>query len=327
MTKKDCTKSPSAKQQPRLLDMTTMSRLLNPYQGQGNKHFFLGNGLGILHAPTKMFRLAIQQNVPFIIKDHRLGLIAGGEGVVSLNLVDRHLQTGMLVYLGPGTIINPVSISDHFEIFGIILFPDFAMPFPPDRMPPAFKGQLRDFEISVGDDDITTAHLVWNTLWHLVRTPDYSRETASSLVAALLCHYNNCYLKHTEQHAAGRSREQTLFDRFIQLVNRHYPEQHQIGFYAERMYMTQRHLSTSVRLATGTTAKEWIDRALITRIKVELKHTDKPVSRIADELHFPNPAFFCKFFKRLAGTTPGEYRREDGRTTATGQKERSEKSL
>ncbi|MBQ3360807.1 MAG: helix-turn-helix domain-containing protein, partial [Bacteroidaceae bacterium] len=52
----------------------------------------------------------------------------------------------------------------------------------------------------------------------------------------------------------------------------------------------------------------WIDRALIEHIKIELKHTDKSIAQISDEMDFPNPSFFSKFFKRLADKTPLEYR-------------------
>ena len=74
------------------------------------------------------------------------------------------------------------------------------------------------------------------------------------------------------------------------------------------MCLTERYLSTIIRQTSGVTAKEWIDRALITRIKVELMHTNKPIAQIADELHVPNPSFFSKYFKRETGMPPGEYR-------------------
>ena len=74
------------------------------------------------------------------------------------------------------------------------------------------------------------------------------------------------------------------------------------------MCLTGRYLGTVVSQASNVTAKEWIDRALILRIKVELKHTDKTIAQIADDMHFPNPSFFCKYFRRLTGTTPTEYR-------------------
>ena len=45
-----------------------------------------------------------------------------------------------------------------------------------------------------------------------------------------------------------------------------------------------------------------------TRIKIELRHTDKSAAQIAEEMHFANPSFFSKYFRRLTGVTPGEYK-------------------
>ena len=129
------------------------------------------------------------------------------------------------------------------------------------------------------------------------------------LMAALMHHYDGLYHRLAEQQQAKRSREQTIFDRFLYLVNRHATHQRQIDFYASQMCLTGRYLGTVVSQASNVTAKEWIDRALILRIKVELKHTDKTIAQIADDMHFPNPSFFCKYFRRLTGTTPTEYRR------------------
>ena len=73
------------------------------------------------------------------------------------------------------------------------------------------------------------------------------------------------------------------------------------------MCLSQRYLGTVVRQTSGTTAKEWIDRALITQAKVLLHHSDKSVIQISEELNFPNPAFFSKYFKRLTGMTPKQF--------------------
>jgi AraC-like DNA-binding protein len=121
-------------------------------------------------------------------------------------------------------------------------------------------------------------------------------------------HYDRLFHQQADSLAATRSREQTIFDRFILLVNQHCREQHQISYYAERLCLTERYLGTIVRQTSGTTAKEWIDRALIARIKVELRHTDKSVARISEEMNFPNPSFFSKYFKRLTQQTPAQYR-------------------
>ena len=109
-----------------------------------------------------------------------------------------------------------------------------------------------------------------------------------------------------------KTREREIFDKFIRLVNHSNGENRQLVYFADKMYLSERYLSTVVKQASGVTAKEWIDRATVTEIKVLLKHTDKQISQIADQLNFPNDSFFCKYFKRLTGMTPKEYRDGNG---------------
>ena len=177
-------------------------------------------------------------------------------------------------------------------------------------MPPAFNGQVRDFQLQASEADLQTVRNIIETLWQLVHQPDYNRQTAASLVAAQMHLYDGLYRQHADRQQATLSREQTIFDRFIDLVNQHSQQHHHLDYYAQRMCLTERYLGTVIRQASGVTAKEWIDRALVARIQVALRHTDKTVAQIADELSFPNPSFFCKYFKRLTGLTPQEFRRQ-----------------
>ena len=294
--------------QPKLMDISRMRDIFAPLFEQISKNIYISNELAMLHGEPMVFRLLVQQTPPFVINDHRLGIITRGEGEVNFNLVDHHLTEGTLIYIGPGTIITPIRFSNDLELQGIGLFADFPMPFADGQFPSAFNGQVRDFQLPVAKEDLQTARNILDTLWHLVHQPDYHRQTASSLVAALMHHYDRLFHQQADNLAATRSREQTIFDRFILLVNQHCREQHQINYYAERLCLTERYLGTIVRQTSGTTAKEWIDRALIARIKVELRHTDKSVARISEEMNFPNPSFFSKYFKRLTQQTPAQYR-------------------
>ena len=200
----------------------------------------------------------------------------------------------------------PFSYTNDLEIYGIGLFDDFPMP----QTPSTFNGQVRDFQVKADDTDITTARHIIDTIWHVVHQPDYNRQTVSCLAAAMMHLYDGVYQRHTDKLQASQSREQTIFDRFIYLVNQYATREHQIRFYAEKMCLTERYLGTVIRQASGTTAKEWIDRALIEHIKIELKHSDKSIALISEGLNFPNPAFFSKYFKRETGMTPGEYRQK-----------------
>ena len=294
--------------QPKLMDVSLMRDIFTNNFSQIRENVFFSNELAMIHGNPLVFRLIMQQQPPFVINDHRLGMITRGEGDVNFNLVDRHLAAGTLIYIGPGTIIHPIRFSDDLEIQGIGLFADFSMPFAVGQFPSAFNGQVRDFQLPVRQEEQQTALNILDTLWHLVHQKDYYRPTVSSLVAALMHHYDRLFHHQADDLAASRSREQTIFDRFIRLVNQHCREHHQIAYYADRMCLTERYLGTVIRQTSGTTAKDWIDRALITQAKVLLRHSDHSVLQISEELSFPNPSFFSKYFKRLTALTPLEYR-------------------
>ena len=291
--------------QPNLMNYTRMKDILGPHYAQIHDHFYFSNEFAIVHGDPRIFMLVIgQSQPPFIIDDYRMGILVSGEIHVNINLAERHITPGTIVFLGPGTIISPISFSSEIEVYGLGLFADFPMP----QMPSVFNGQIRDFQIKVGESDIATVRYILHTIWHVVHQPDYNRQTVSSLVAAMMHQYDGIYRQHIDLLEASQSREQTIFDRFIHLVNQYAAREHQIGFYADRLCLTERYLGTIIRQASGNTAKEWIDHVLVEHIKIELRHSDKSIAQISDEMDFPNPSFFSKFFKRLAGQTPLEYR-------------------
>ena len=233
--------------QPQLMDVTRMRDILTPHLSQIREYVYMNS---------------------------ELAMVRGDHTVFS--------KSGTLVYIGPGTIIHPKHLSADLRIFGMGLFSNFPMPFAQGQMPSAFNGQVRDFQLPVSEADIATAQHILDTIWQMVHAAnDYHRPTITALVAALMHHYDQLFHQQANQLTNSRSREQTIFDRFLQLVTQHCAEQHQIGYYAERMCLTERYLTTVIRQTSGTTAKDWIDRALITRIKIELRHTDKSSAQIA----------------------------------------------
>ncbi|WP_368205051.1 helix-turn-helix domain-containing protein, partial [Bacteroides caccae] len=72
-----------------------------------------------------------------------------------------------------------------------------------------------------------------------------------------------------------------------------------------------RYLNTLIRQTSQQTVMDWINQSIILEAKVLLKHSNLLVYQISDELNFPNPSFFCKFFKRMTGMTPQEYQKSE----------------
>ena len=267
---------------------------------------FFNNEFAVLHGPvTKLFHFFLGRHTPLLINDYRMGVVLQGELHVRMNLIEHRIKAGTMVFIGPGTIVEPISITPDVHIIGLALFRD--LPFSVGRVPTLFNGSVRDCRIVPGGQQLTLVRQLIECLWLTVHAQPFSQPTFNALAAALMQLYNDIYSRDVEQQE-GTTHGTDIFNRFIQLVNNHARQEHKLAYYADRMCLTQRYLGSVVREVSGATAKEWIDRAIVTEAKVMLRHSDKPMSQVADELHFPSPSFFAKFFRRITGQTPAEYR-------------------
>ena len=102
-----------------------------------------------------------------------------------------------------------------------------------------------------------------------------------------------------------------LFKRFIQLVHKHCTTQREVSFYANKLFITPRYLSTVIQNVTNTTAKSIIDKHVILEIKVLLKSTNLSVQEISNQLCFPDQSFFGRYFKKHTGLSPLQYRNQN----------------
>ncbi len=128
--------------------------------------------------------------------------------------------------------------------------------------------------------------------------------TFAYVIADIL--YSHLPTMEYEQRSMKRDKEH--FNRFLKLLSENYLKQREVGWYADRMNLTPRYLTTAIRKISGYTVSEWISRFIIKDAKYLLKHSDMTVQQVAYELNFPNQSFFGKFFKKNTGMSPGTYR-------------------
>ncbi|WP_417367454.1 helix-turn-helix domain-containing protein [Flavobacterium beibuense] len=79
---------------------------------------------------------------------------------------------------------------------------------------------------------------------------------------------------------------------------------------ADSLNLSPRYLSDMLRQETGKTAIELIHIYLITEAKHLLQASENTVAEIAYLLGFENPPYFTRLFKKEAGMTPNEYRKQ-----------------
>lgn len=103
---------------------------------------------------------------------------------------------------------------------------------------------------------------------------------------------------------------QIVFQRFIFLLAARYTEVKSVEGYAELLRVTPKHLNSVCRKQTGSTAKAVIDNTVLSHIKAELMTTDQTISEIAFLLNFNEPTEMCRFFRRIEGISPGQWREQ-----------------
>ena len=228
---------------------------------------------------------------------------------ITANLLKYHISDNTVGFMGNGGIIQMDRISSDVSISGLVVKEDYLRRAMGGRLPGALNGRLHNFYLQVSKQECELADRMIRTLRILVDDPHFNREASASLIAAIVNYIVGLFERYDTDVPTAQTRQQDIFNRFIALVNEHCFDHHTLDFYADRLCITQRYLGTLVRQASGTTAKEWIDRAIMAQARVLLRHSDMSILQVSDELRFPNPAFFCRFFRSHEGCSPQEYRK------------------
>lgn len=95
-----------------------------------------------------------------------------------------------------------------------------------------------------------------------------------------------------------------IYRRFLTLLGQTDPKPRKLGWYADRLGVTSKYLTTVSRKISGETAMYRIDEAILRDIGNALRHSEDTISTIASRMGFNNSSFFGKFVKKHSGMTP-----------------------
>lgn len=111
-----------------------------------------------------------------------------------------------------------------------------------------------------------------------------------------------------ESNLQGRSSE--LYNQFISQVNNFCRTYSDVHFYADQLNVSSRYLAQVTRRISGKTPKAIIDEYIVKEIERDLSTTTHTVQEIANTFGFSSQAHLTKFFKKMRGLTPSEYRKK-----------------
>ena len=246
----------------------------------------------------------------FIIEGFFLGLCIKVTAHIKINFTEYYLEPDCLIVLFPKQVIHILEKSDDFLIESLYISLDYliGLPFPKD-FPSIFNMQKYPcFKISRG--------MMQNLQeYYSFIVKQYNKDSfyhdsiikglLYSMIMEFLCIYRQ---NKTDEKLSKSSRKEELVNDFFKLLVTNLKKERSVTFYADKLHVTRKHLSSTVKEVTGQSVLEWIHEVFIVQAKVILKNTNKSIIEISEELNISNPSFFCRLFKKYTGMSPLEYR-------------------
>ena len=233
----------------------------------------------------------------------------------------QHTLTDNMIYIGAPHNLIEVLVEEESIIHAIAIEQKFLQLIDGElrRLIPIFPDALEKSStpIPLQPEEVTNFCDLFVRIKNEIITIDnnspYKKEILHSYGSVVL--YKVCNILHRELQRnktnvapANRSRNEEYFRSFMQEVLQHFHEERSLKFYASKLHITPKYLTTIIKQVSNKTASEWIDDCVITEAKNLLKYTDLSIQQVAYRLNFSNQSFFGTYFRRRTGISPSEYK-------------------
>nr|WP_301287978.1 AraC family transcriptional regulator [Paenibacillus sp. MSJ-34] len=107
------------------------------------------------------------------------------------------------------------------------------------------------------------------------------------------------------------SNAQQKFDvtAFKKFIDEHYSEDIHLEYLAQKYNTSAKYMSRLLKNELGIGFQEYLQQLRIGKAKELLRHSDKPIAQIWEEVGFNNRNTFIRAFKNQEGITPSDYRK------------------
>jgi AraC family transcriptional activator of pobA len=236
-------------------------------------------------------------------------IVTRGEARGRINLLPCTLKSQAMCITMPGYILEHEYMSDDFQCICIMLSERFL----------SGLGLSYDFQthlfiqenpiLNLTDEHFTPIISYCNMVRNILgsRNP-YKKETVKHLTCAFF--YGLGYYFYEKAENRKLTNDEILMQKFLKEVQQFYKQERKVIFYANKLCLSAGYLSTLIKKVSGRTVADWIDDYVILEAKALLKSGKLTIQQISDELNFPSQSFFGKYFKRIVGVSPNEYKKD-----------------
>ena len=237
-------------------------------------------------------------------------LCTDGRAHCNIEGTEYEITKNDLVISHPNVFVRNAMVSFDFRCQGVVLSPSYFESIV------LVGGNCWDIGIAINrkpvlhlsEEDAEKSAFDFNVLkYKMQQTAQlHYAETLKLMLQIMIYNFYDTlipYLQVPEMDCNFSSGE-NIFKRFAQLLNEESPVKKEVTYYAERLCITPKYLSSVCKKQSGKTAVEIINSMTVNYIRNMLHSSDMTVKQIAYATGFESLSLFGKFVKRELGMSP-----------------------
>lgn len=228
-----------------------------------------------------------------------------------------NIQPGQMLLIPAGKLVQPLMISTDVNA-SVLLISDKTLKSALGNQLSIWNKAMYMKEIYVVEEAgwVEAMESYARTIFKTGSLPVLFREILSSFLRMMLLMICEELMQHddmTSLNDASTTHDKEVFNEFLQLLSQQNQKRQRVSYYADKMNISPKYLSSICKKVSGKNPMRWITENAMQDCYSLLKDTDLSVKEISNRLGFPNPSFFGQYFREQAGVTPMEYRIEHKR--------------
>ncbi len=258
-------------------------------------------------------KFSSEEIFPLRIEALLIVLCTDGNGKIGIDLKEYEIRKNTLIVIQPKNYVYLSDYSEDFKCSAVACSShvvEDVLPKLTDLLPLLMHHRTEPVSY-LNESDATGIVNFYDFLRKKIRGPKtpFLKQKVLCMLQAALYEMMDINLQNQTEIETPRTRKEEIMAKFILAVSEHFREERQVAFYARKLFITPKHLSSVVKEISGRTAGDWIENYVVMEAKVLLKTTDMTIQEIATYLNFANQSFFGKYFKNHTGMSPSAYRK------------------
>lgn len=247
---------------------------------------------------------------PFKVEFSLCTLIKSGSMRIMHNLMEYTISGNDVFVAMPGDFVRCLSVSSDCGLILLAFSDSYYAPISNGMQFNIFHSFFRKHpKNSIDDQNFTDMLHILDIMKRRVETADKidKKNVVRGYIYAL-CQDSLGWINAIEDVEFGpSSRGEEILAAFLELLKENFTTEHRIRFYADKLCISTKHLSETVKSVSGRGVKEWIQEYLLLEAKALLQSHRYSIQEISWKLNFANQSFFGTWFKKAAGMSPRQY--------------------